>query len=104
MTKHTEEENRPFVVCPRCQGHGTHANPAFDGMSLSAMYDDLGPDEADEFRAEYTTRGGMYDVVCEECGGKRVVRAECECASCERGRRELADMYAMERAERMFGC
>lgn len=104
MSNHITPANRPFVVCARCEGHGTHANPAFDGMSASVDEFDGSYDERDEFLDAYTTRGGMYDVSCEDCNGQRVVRAECECDDCEEERADLADMYAMERAERAFGC
>lgn len=57
------------VVCPECNGTGTHVNRAIDGQGLSP--DD--PDLDDEFWDNY--RGGMYDVRCEECNGNNVVDA-----------------------------
>lgn len=56
-----------FEVCDRCEGRGTHVNPAVDGNGLSQEDFDGDPD----LRENYF--GGMYDVSCEDCGGKRVV-------------------------------
>jgi hypothetical protein len=65
-----------FAVCPRCEGRGTHVNPAVDGNGLTAEdIDEQGPD----FLEDYL--GGVYDVQCEECGGQRVVPA-CRAAGC----------------------
>lgn len=57
-----------YEVCDRCDGEGTHTNPAIDGNGITASeMDELGED----FREDYLA--GVYDVRCEECGGKRVV-------------------------------
>lgn len=62
-----------FTVCPRCEGRGSHVNPAIDGQGITAEeMDDLGED----FRDDYVS--GVYDVACEECHGLRVVPA-CRC-------------------------
>lgn len=55
-----------FEVCSRCEGEGTHTNPAIDGNGLTA--EDLADDD---FRQDYM--GGVYDVACEKCAGARVV-------------------------------
>lgn len=60
-------------VCPRCNGEGLIANPAFDGMSVSEMVERDGYEETDEFLREYTKRGGMYDIVCPCCRGNKVI-------------------------------
>lgn len=54
-------------VCPDCEGHGTHVNPAIDGNGLTA--DDFAedPDFAEDYYA------GRYDVSCDVCKGLRVV-------------------------------
>lgn len=55
------------AICPTCDGEGTHVNRAIDGNGLTAE------DLADEdFRESYMS--GAYDVPCEECRGRRVVR------------------------------
>jgi hypothetical protein len=59
-------------VCSRCEGHGTHLNPsigehAYSAEEFAEAFDD------DESREQYFKRGGIYDVTCEECGGKNVV-------------------------------
>lgn len=56
-----------YSVCPRCEGTGTHVNPAIDGNGLTREDFDEDPD----FRDDYMS--GVYDVACYECGGKRVV-------------------------------
>lgn len=60
-----------YEVCARCAGHGTHLHPSISNHAYSLEeFQDL-YDETD--RAEYFKPGGMYDVPCEVCGGKRVV-------------------------------
>lgn len=60
------------AVCPNCEGHGTHLTPSIRDHAYSreefeeAFYDE-------EEREAYFQRGGMYDVTCETCGGRRVV-------------------------------
>jgi hypothetical protein len=56
-----------YVVCPRCEGHGSHVNPNIDGNGLTA--DDFMEDP--DFMDDYLT--GVYDVSCYECNGLRVV-------------------------------
>lgn len=55
-----------YVVCPCCEGYGTHVNPSVDGQGLSA--DDF---EDEDFREAYFS--GAYDVRCFQCEGHRVV-------------------------------
>lgn len=96
---HIAEADRPFIVCPTCQGNGTH------GPGHVFTQDDLDEQfghEQYDVMADY--RAGRYDVRCEECQGQRVVRAECECDECEADREEIWELEAMERAERAFGC
>jgi hypothetical protein len=99
MTIHIDADERPFVVCPTCEGHGTHGPGHV--YTMDEVEEAFGP-EADEVMAEY--RAGTYDVRCETCKGQRVVRADCSCDECEQTRFEIAEMEAMERAERAFGC
>lgn len=68
----THELPAVMEVCDRCDGHGTHLNPnigqhAYTPEEFAEAFDD------DESRQAYFTRGGMYDVTCEECGGRNVV-------------------------------
>jgi len=56
-----------FEVCERCQGKGTHTNPAIDGNGLTAR--DFAEDP--DFKEDYFS--GVFDVACEECHGNRVV-------------------------------
>lgn len=55
-----------YEVCPECQGSGRVLGDAFRGQALEP---DLAADP--EFMEEYL--GGVYDVVCGECNGLRVV-------------------------------
>jgi len=54
-------------VCPDCDGHGTHVNPAIDGHGISNEEFAEDPD----FRESYYR--GDYDVRCEVCKGLRVM-------------------------------
>ncbi len=95
-----------FEMCQRCQGSGTHVNPAVDGNGLSQEdFDEAGP----EFRDDYMA--GVYDVPCYECQGKRVVMipdrdklTKEERAAWYQQVKELADMAAEEEAERRMGA
>jgi len=56
-----------FVVCPVCEGHGSHVNPSIDSQGIS-------PDEFAEdpdFAEAYFS--GQCDVNCAGCSGARVV-------------------------------
>ncbi len=101
------EEQLPskFIVCPTCDGRGTHVNPAIDDEGISAEQFDDDPDFADAYFS------GRYDVMCFECGGNRVVPVpdESRCSSEQIGRwRDRVDDHdnydAELAAERMFGC
>ncbi len=55
------------IVCPRCDGTGTHDHPAFsNGVDHEHLED---PDFSENYLR------GHYDVRCEECNGDRVVLA-----------------------------
>src|SRR4051812_45033702 len=65
-----------FVVCPTCQGRGTHVNPAIDGHGITQdEMDEQGPDFFDDYMA------GAYDGRCTEGGGRNVVPG---CQRCRR--------------------
>lgn len=93
-----------FEVCSRCDGKGTHVNPAIDGNGLT--HEDF--DEAgDDFREDYLA--GAYDVSCELCKGKRVVavfdrkRATPEQRRAfDRHQRASAEADADEQSERRY--
>jgi hypothetical protein len=100
-----------FEVCGRCSGHGKHCNPNIDGHGIS-MEEWNGPSWDDESREAYMS--GAYDVTCHDCKGKRVIevidweafeRDQPEAAKAHaESERDLADMYAIEAAERRMGC
>ncbi|KKN35650.1 hypothetical protein LCGC14_0781470 [marine sediment metagenome] len=54
-------------ICPTCRGKGTHVNPSIDANGLTAEDFDRDPD----FREDYMS--GIYDQICNECHGLRVV-------------------------------
>ena len=55
-----------YIVCPRCEGEGTHCHPALSVLTYEDMRD---WDEEDH----ENFRNGGYDVLCEMCRGMRVV-------------------------------
>jgi len=81
-------------VCPRCDGEGGYVNPAIDGNGITS---DEMHELGEEFEFEY--RSGTYDVLCELCGGRRVVDDEELLAW-----NDMADTRAMEEAERGAGA
>ncbi len=54
-------------ICSRCDGNGTHVNPAVDGDGISPEEFHEDPDFAEAYMR------GDYDVQCEECKGERIV-------------------------------
>lgn len=102
------------AVCSRCEGHGTHLSPSIGEHCYSQEEFDESF-STDEEKEEYFKRGGIYDVTCEQCGGKRVedVVDEDACekepykSALEKYNQKLAEEYyaARERAaERRMGC
>ena len=90
-----------FIVCPLCQGHGTHVNPDIDcgGLSDYDYYDE-------DFMHSY--HSGAYNVTCEQCNGRNVVPViefpkEIAKWLADRQEEDEAD-YAEMRAELAFGC
>lgn len=56
-----------FAVCNTCEGEGKHVNPDIDRNGLTAEDFEEDPD----FRDDYFS--GVYDVICSECKGEKVV-------------------------------
>ena len=54
------------ALCSTCNGEGVTGNPAFNGMSLN--------DAEPEFWNEYFKADSIYDVVCHECNGDKVIK------------------------------
>ena len=98
MSNHKSPESLPFVVCPRCAGHGLITNPAFDGVSPEASFGSAAADFVRELAS------GMHDVRCHECQGMRVVRDVCPCPACEDEREWAAVDALAAAAERRMGC
>ena len=58
-----------FEVCGTCRGRGSHVNPSIDSHGITG--DEWDNDWSYEDRENYMS--GMYDVICYECNGKRIV-------------------------------
>jgi len=56
-----------WEVCDLCRGNGKHVNQSIDcnGLTAEDFYED--PDFFDDYC------NGVYDVICNECKGRRVV-------------------------------
>lgn len=61
------EVRAKFVVCPTCEGRGSHVNPSIDASGISG--EDFNEDT--EFHDAYFA--GVYDVPCYGCRGRRVI-------------------------------
>lgn len=59
------------VVCPNCDGEGTHLCDSMRDHAYSA--EEFEEDFTEEEQGEYMASGGMYDVICQTCKGKRVI-------------------------------
>ena len=59
-----------YIVCPKCEGHGTHLIPSIGEHAYSE--EEFAEAFDDEGRSEYFKRGGIYDVKCTVCKGERV--------------------------------
>lgn len=101
------EETLPtrWIVCPTCNGEGTHVDPSIDAGGLSA--DDFSADP--DFAEDYVS--GVYDVPCYGCDGRSTVRAV-DLDACTPEQRDAWESYqraraewrAMEYAEMRAGC
>jgi RecJ-like exonuclease len=100
-----------YEVCDRCRGNGKHVNPAIDGDGITS--EEFDRDWDDESKEAYFA--GDYDVLCEECDGKRVIlvinEAECkrqgleaDLAAYYENRRDEASYRAECAAERRMGA
>lgn len=62
-----------YEVCDQCEGEGTILNPNIGQHAYSQEEFDEAFEPGSEEREHYFKRGGMYDVTCPSCKGKRVV-------------------------------
>lgn len=104
--EHEHELPARFEVCSGCDGHGSRLNRAIGEHAYSR--EEFAREFDDEEQAQYFTRGGRYDVECDECHGARVVPVvdEDEARRTLRGRRLLALYEAVtnERANYAAEC
>lgn len=70
-----------YQICSNCDGHGTHLTESIrqHGYSMEEFNESFD----DEEKEHYFRRGGMYDVECTTCHGKRV-EPVVDRESCER--------------------
>lgn len=60
-----------YVVCSECEGNGTHLNSSMKSHAYSM--EEFNQEFDDEQSRQYFKHGGIYDVVCDTCKGKRVI-------------------------------
>jgi hypothetical protein len=105
-----DEDGEPIAlparweICHRCEGNGTHVNPAVDG------WDPTDWDANDEdFRENYFA--GVYDIRCDQCAGSgkvqvpdpaRLTPAQQE--AWEAWQRDEAEYHAIVAMERRMGA
>ena len=91
-----------YEVCDVCQGRGQYTNPNIDRNGLSREDFDQWDDEE---ISDYFT--GAYDVRCEYCEGRAVVPVTDDktiLAEIAEYEADMAEMYAIEAAERRMGA
>ena len=105
QVEHGEEvaHNLPtkWEVCDLCHGEGMHVRPGVDASGF----------DSDDWEEQEAYFNGAYDQLCNQCGGKRVMRVVDE-GSCDpkvlaKYNEYLADEAAFERqclAERRMGA
>jgi len=82
-------------VCPTCDGRGSHVDPSIDRNGFQ-------PDGPDDMEAYIH---GQFDMICNECQGRRVVPIPSEYV--KEIQEDLEDRYETERmyaAERRMGA
>ncbi len=94
-----------FEVCGNCSGKGTHVNRAIDGNGLDPDMFHQDPSFAEDYF------GGVSDVQCDECSGRRVMPSpnleslsEAHQKLVEDAMQSDADYAAECEAERRMGC
>jgi len=59
-----------WIVCPRCEGKGTHLRPGMEGVAYSM--EEFNRDFSYEERQAYFNGG--YDIQCQTCNGRTTVK------------------------------
>lgn len=92
-----------FEVCPSCRGRG--ASMRYLGAMTADEWDEMDSEWQDDYIAR------RFDRPCDECHGQRVVEvpdrdrwAPEHLAAWEEQQRDLAEVAAIERMERMVGA
>lgn len=68
--EHVEQIPAKYGVCSDCEGEGSVLN---ESMRYHAYtQEEFNEEFTDEDKAEYFKQGGIYDVQCPTCHGKRV--------------------------------
>ena len=58
----------PWIICPACEGDGSHVNPNIDAGGIPAQQFAEDPQFAEEYF------GGLYDVACQVCNQSGKIR------------------------------
>lgn len=95
-----EEHELPakYVVCGRCDGHGSHLTPSIGEHAYSA--EEFNESFDDEEAQEYCTRGGIYDIQCVECKGNKVVSVVDETHLSEE-QKKIYELFQKQEEERL---
>lgn len=92
-----------YEVCNRCGGDGHHLNPNIEceggGFTASEWRDACEDDP--EFEEHYF--GGMYDITCSKCKGKRVMLVIDEFAIVTDEQKENFNLYNKQQEEE-YAC
>ena len=100
------------VVCDDCEGEGTVLNESMRGYAYTEQDEEF---HDPEFREQYFSRGGCYDVTCPTCEGRNVITvidrdkymspAQKDALQAhDRGKREDEQYEAMCASERRMGA
>lgn len=97
-----------FEVCDLCSGRGKHVNPSIDAHGISPQEFAEDPDFGDDYMR------GIYDVACYRCHGSNVEpvidesdlsdELQTKLVEFRAQQRAIAEMDAIEAAERRMGC
>ena len=92
-----------FAICMRCDGEGTHVNPAIDSNGITSdEMEELG----DDFREAYMSGG--YDISCSNCSGSgKVLEGDPNDPNYQHwlyDQQDRHEMDAIERQERAMGA
>src|SRR3990167_1319759 len=89
-----------YVVCLRCQGRGTHVNPAIDEHGICED-EWSGPSWSEDEKKAYLN--SWYDITCLKCSGMRVTLEVDEAVAEERDPAILKLYHEKQREDAEYG-